>query len=94
MADTYTFDRWGRMFYHPEMHPNHGTPWTNTDQRYLIDHYDRQGPEEISLALGRTIKTVQAKACALRKKGLMPPSRYKKFKRTLRPRRRGRHAED
>lgn len=85
MAAEMEFDRWGRMFYDPSMHPDHGNPWLNSDQAYLIEHYDAQGPEEVSMALGRTIKAVQAKACELRKKGLMPPTPNARHRRLLKP---------
>lgn len=66
-----TYDHWGRMNYNPEFHTKAGTPWSTEDLKYLIDWYDIIGPEEMSLALERTMKTVQNKAAALRKKGIM-----------------------
>lgn len=74
------FDAHGRMRYHPEFHPNQGRYWTNVDQQFLIDNYARIGPEECSLALGRTIHTVMQKAYRLRQQGLM-----------LKPKRRANH---
>ena len=67
-----TYDKYGRMNYHPDYHQNHGKPWKTTEQKYLIDNYVSMGPEQISLALERTIHVVMQKACELRKKGLMP----------------------
>lgn len=66
-----TYDRYGRMNYHPEFHPNQKAPWVMSDQKYLIENYEYLGPLEISLALGRTIHTVMTRAYELRKKGLM-----------------------
>lgn len=77
-----TYDAYGRMQYHPDFHPNHGTPWKITDQNYLIERYVLDGPEQVSFALGRTIHTVMAKAWELRKIGLMPkPTKTKHHRR-------------
>jgi len=73
-----TYDRYGRMNFHPELHPNQKMPWSTTDQKYLIENYEKFGPEQISLELGRTIHTVMTRAYELRKKGVMP----KRTKRT------------
>lgn len=67
-----TYDAYGRMQYHPDFHPNHGLPWKTTDQKYLIERYVLDRPEQVSFALGRTIHTVMGKAWELRKLGLMP----------------------
>ena len=67
-----TYDKHGRMNYNPELHDRQGKPWTTTEQNYLISHYELIGPEQMSLALGRTIHTVMTRAYELRKKGLMP----------------------
>lgn len=66
-----TYDRYGRMNYHPDFHPNHGKQFTNKDIKYLIEWYEKIGPDQVSLDLGRTIHTVQQKAYTLRKRGLM-----------------------
>ncbi|EMI4225302.1 hypothetical protein BIW16_07515 [Vibrio sp. OULL4] len=80
-----TYDAYGRMQYHPDFHPNHGTPWKITDQNYLIERYVLDGPEQVSFALGRTIHTVMAKAWELRKIGLMPkPTKTKHHRRVQR----------
>lgn len=77
------YDKYGRMFYNPQFHANNGKRWTAEDVQYLIDWYCIAGPQEISFALERTEKTVQAKAVELRRKGLMPKSnkciRHKKI---------------
>lgn len=67
-----TYDKYGRMNYHPEFHAKQKLPWTTTDQRFLIDNYESMGPEATSLALERTIHTVMTRACKLRKSGAMP----------------------
>ncbi|MDF5667505.1 hypothetical protein P3744_23655 [Vibrio parahaemolyticus] len=81
-----TYDAYGRMQYHPDFHPNHGLPWKTTEQAYLIERYELDGPEQVSFALGRTIHTVMAKACELRKLGLMPkPTKVTHHRRVQRP---------
>lgn len=66
-----TYDRYGRMNYHPDMHENQGKPWSCQDQKYLIENYEQIGPEQISLELGRTIHTVMTRVYELRKRGDM-----------------------
>jgi hypothetical protein len=67
-----TFDKYGRMQYHPDYHAKHGQPWTTKDEQFLIENYVKIGPEETSFALERTIHTVMTKAAALRKADRMP----------------------
>ncbi len=66
-----TYDKQGRMQYHPDYHAKHGTPWTTVDEKFLIDNYEAIGPEQISFALERTIHTITTRAYELRKKGVM-----------------------
>ena len=72
-----TYDRYGRMRYHPEFHAKQTLPWTTIDERFLIENYEQIGPEEVSLALERTIQTVMTRAYELRKRGLMPKPKRK-----------------
>lgn len=72
MNTEVTYDRYGRMKYHPDFHPNHKLPWSLEDQKYLIDMYEKIGPDQVALTLGRTIGVVMTRAYELRKKGLMP----------------------
>lgn len=86
MTTLITFDRYGRMQYHPDYHPNQGTPWTTADQQYLIEFYAVEGPEQMSLSLGRTIHTVMTRAYELRKQGMMAKStKQKHFRRLIKP---------
>ena len=78
-----TFDRYGRMNYHPAYHGKQGTPWSTQDQKFLVDNYETFGPEKISLALERTIHTVMTRAYELRKKGVMPKPKKKVVHRRL-----------
>ena len=66
-----TYDRYGRMQFHPAFHGKQKEPWTTTDQRFLIENYASLGPEQISLSLERTIHTVMTRAYQLRKQGVM-----------------------
>lgn len=78
-----SYDKLGRMRYHPDFHPNQGKTWLLKDQQFLIEYYEKLGPDEISLVLGRTIHSVMMRASDLRKKGLMPKRTItKNFKRT------------
>lgn len=66
-----TYDKWGRMNFHPDYHGKQKTPWTTSDEKYLIENYEAAGPEQVSLALERTIHTVMTRAYELRKVGRM-----------------------
>ena len=68
-----TYDKYGRMNYHPEFHAKHKTPWLAADQKYLIDNYEIMGPDQLSFALERTIHTVMSRAYELRRDGFMKP---------------------
>lgn len=72
MTSPITYDRYGRMNYHPDYHPNQKKDWLMTDIKFLIENYVSMGPEACSLALGRTIHTVMTRAYELRKSGAMP----------------------
>ena len=81
-----TYDAHGRMKYHPDFHPNQGKQWMMSDQKHLIENYERIGPEQMSLELGRTIHTIMNKAYELRKAGLMKKRTLgKNHKRHCRP---------
>ncbi|MCW6665424.1 hypothetical protein NHG32_06980 [Aerococcaceae bacterium NML191219] len=69
--------------YSPELHPNHGKPWTTKEVKYLVDYYGKISPEEISLSLGRTLHTIYQKATVLRKQGRLGKS-HQPFRRLLR----------
>ncbi|MGY6509051.1 hypothetical protein ACXIUH_08785 [Vibrio parahaemolyticus] len=78
-----TYDRYGRMNYHPDLHGNQGKPWTTTDQQFLIENYASMGPEQVSFALERTIHTVMTRAYELRKQGLMAKPGKQKYHRRM-----------
>lgn len=85
MTAPVTFDAQGRMNYHPDYHAKQGTPWTNTDEKYLIENYAALGPEQISLTLERTIHTVMQRACALRKAGKMTKPAKRPYSKRMKP---------
>ena len=66
-----SYDKQGRRNYDPELHDRQGLPWTKEETEYLINWYDKIGMEEMSLALGRTEKTIGHRVYVLRKRGLM-----------------------
>lgn len=66
-----TYDKCGRMNYNPELHFNQGESWSDEELEYLINWYYIIGVEEMSLALGRTEKSVTTKVCSLKRKRLM-----------------------
>lgn len=79
-----TYDRHGRMNFHPEIHLRQMEPWTVKDQAYLVENYALLGPEKVSFALERTIHTVMTRAYELRKKGDMPKATKRVIHKRLR----------
>jgi len=73
-----TYTKCGKMNYHPEFHPNHKQPFTEEEIEYLCKFYETDGAKTISLALGRTEKTVSSKYGQLKRAGLI--DMYKKLK--------------
>lgn len=80
-----TFDKYGRMNYHPDFHGNQKLPWKTSDEKFLIENYVALGPEQCSFALERTIHTVMQRACQLRKKGIMPKTKNRSWHKRMRP---------
>jgi len=66
-----TYDRYGRMNYNPMFHENNRKPWDPEDDEYIINWYDIIGPEEMSFAISRTIKSAMNRVARLRKAGKM-----------------------
>jgi hypothetical protein len=44
-----------------QLHVRQGKTWTTSEQAYLIAHYELIGPEQMSLALERTIHTIMTR---------------------------------
>lgn len=77
-----TYDAYGRAQYNPDIHDMHGKRWSKDDVDYLIDRYYKDGPTEISFALGRPLTSIQTKANHLRRAGLLKmPAKRIYFKR-------------
>jgi len=64
------YDKLGRMQYNPELHTNHKKPWTVDELEYLCKFYYIDGPKTISLALGKTEKTISRVIYQLKKDSL------------------------
>jgi len=51
--------------------------WKSSDETYLIANYYVAGPQQVSEALGRGIRSVMARANELRKAGRLTGSSYR-----------------
>lgn len=69
-VDGIEFDKLGRMKYHPEFHPMHRHPFTESDLEYLCKYYETDPVRTIAFALGRTEHTLLTKISMLKKRGL------------------------
>jgi hypothetical protein len=67
--DGITFDKQGRMQYHPDFHPNHGKPFSTSDLIYLCKYHKLDGPRGIGFALGKTEQTISVRLNDLRRDG-------------------------
>lgn len=65
-VQEYVRDKLGRLDYHPDLHPNHGTVWSDDELEYLCKFHETDEIESIALAFGRTTKTVNQKLATLR----------------------------
>ncbi|RUT38714.1 DNA-entry nuclease [Paenibacillus anaericanus] len=64
------YDRWGRMLYHSEFHPNQGKSYSTKELSYICKHYSRGNVKTLSLDVGRTEHSLRQLANTLRKEGL------------------------
>ncbi len=71
------YDKTGKMLYHPQLHGKRWKPWTTSEQAFLIENYEQIGPEQVSLALERTMQTVMTRVYELRRAGQMPKPKRK-----------------
>jgi hypothetical protein len=71
------YDKTGKMLYHPQLHGKRWRPWTTSEQAFLIENYEHLGPEQVSLALERTMQTVMTRVYELRRAGQMPKPQRK-----------------
>lgn len=66
---TITYDRFGRMEYHPGYHPNHCKPFSDYEISYLCKFWDVDDRMDMSLALGRTETTLSNRVSRMKKDG-------------------------
>ncbi|MFC7443457.1 DNA-entry nuclease [Laceyella putida] len=64
------YDRFGRMEYHPDFHPNHKRPFSESDLEYLCKFWETDHRQTMAFALGRTEHTLGVKVASLKKRGL------------------------
>ena len=69
MSQPVMYDRWGRMKYHPDYHPNQGKGYTTQELSYICEHYVRGGIKTLSLDVGRTEHSIRQRVNMLRKEG-------------------------
>src|SRR5690242_13751284 len=67
--DGFTYDNLGRIMYHPDYHPNHGSKFEEEELCYIAKFYKFDGRRAISFALGRPEGPVQKKYLELVKHG-------------------------
>ncbi|MEJ9151050.1 DNA-entry nuclease [Bacillus smithii] len=70
LAENIQFDKWGRMMYHPDYHPNHGKPFIESDLEYLCKYWEYDHRRTMSFALGRPEHSLASMVAKLRKEGL------------------------
>ncbi|WP_338651641.1 DNA-entry nuclease [Lysinibacillus sp. Y5S-8] len=68
IVDDITYDKHGRMQYHPEFHFSHGKPFSESELEYICKFYEVDHARTISFAIGRTEHTIRSKVDYLRKK--------------------------
>lgn len=72
VVEPLVYDQCGRLKYHPDFHTRHNKPWLTKEEKYLIENYEKDGPEATAMALERTIGVCMTRAYQLRKQGKMP----------------------
>jgi hypothetical protein len=63
------YDSHGRTMFNPSYHTNHRKPFTLDDLIYISKFIDYDGLKSLSLALGKTEKTIASKLSTMRKTG-------------------------
>lgn len=69
MSQPVKYDRWGRMKYHPDYHPNQGKDYTTQELSYICKHYIRGNVKTLSFDVGRTEHSIRQRINMLRKNG-------------------------
>lgn len=65
-----SYDKFGRMQYHPEFHFSHGKQFTESDLEYICKFYEVDNIQCLAFAIGKTEHTIRTKVVELRKRGL------------------------
>ena len=63
------YDSQGRLKYSPELHENHGKPYTTKELAYICAMHGSMSLVDIGLAVGRTSNAVAMQLSILRKRG-------------------------
>lgn len=64
-----TYDKFDRMQYHPDFHPNQGKRYSKEDLVYLCKFWNIDHRQSVAMALGRTEHTLASKVFRLRETG-------------------------
>jgi len=64
------YDNYGRLLYHPVLHPNHKKPYTESELEYLCKYWEVDGMKTMGMAMGRPEHSLATKINLLRKDNL------------------------
>lgn len=62
-----TYDKWGRMQYHPDFHFRHGQLYTPRELAFLVQNYRPGHVKDLQMVVGRTEHCIRSKIAYLRK---------------------------
>lgn len=71
VKDDITYDKYGRMGYHPEFHFSHGKPFSESDLEYICKFYEVDQARTLSFTIGKTEHTIRTKVDFLKKMGCL-----------------------
>lgn len=64
------YDSQGRLKFDPELHENHGKPFTTGELAYICSMHESMSLTDIGLAVGRTPAAVAMRMSSLKKQGV------------------------
>ncbi|MFF5993675.1 DNA-entry nuclease [Lysinibacillus sp. KU-BSD001] len=64
-----TYDRFGRMLYHPDFHFSQGERFTESDLEYICKYYEVDHARNLAFAIGKTEHTIRSKVNTLKQLG-------------------------
>lgn len=70
LDDDITYDKLGRMQYHPEFHFSHGEPYSESDLEYICKFYDFDHARALAFAIGKMEHSIRVKVDFLKKRGM------------------------